>query len=243
MELELFQDPVHLTIGEQTLEVTPIGEGVFRFALKDTVKIIAVEGDRARIRVMPAYLDRPVLLQFDPPIALAPRGRAEMFVILRMGVEVVLLENGDSASVFHVLPPGLRRAWFGDMESGVLVYAFPATPVEDPSQASRDPFTVLLPLSIRSEDRNPHDLLQLLVDTPQLSIYENREGVRFAEVVEVILNEDRMEIRYTDRPPERDLVEIRKGLESANLLGFDRLARRTLSRWKQILKPFDPFGN
>jgi len=242
MELELYRDPVHFPLGDGILEISPVGEGVFRFVWKEKKKILAVEGDRARVRLIPAYLDRPVLLMFTPPLELTPRGQAKMFVPLPMGVEVVLEENGLSASVFQIYPPGLKRAWFGDMESGVLVYAVQVEPVEI-QESPESPFTVLLPLEIHNQDRATHNVSHILVDTPQLSIFETPEGRRVAEVVTVRVNAEEMEVHYTDRPPERGLRELRKGEENAQRRGLNRLARRTFSRWKRLLKPFDAFGN
>ncbi len=243
MELELYQDPVRVPLGDRELEIIPVGEGVFRFVWGDERKILAVEGDRARARLIPAYLDRPVLLMFSPPLDLAPRAQARVFAPLPMGLEVVLEENGLTVPVFQIHPPGLKRAWFGDMESGALVYAVQAEPVEILQEAPQSPFTVLLPLELSNEDRSPNEISQVLVDTPQLSIFETPEGYRVAEVVKVSVDAERMEVRYTDRPPRKNLRELRKGEESAELLGLNRLARRTFSRWKRLLRPFDAFGN
>ena len=243
MELELYREPVRVPLGDGELVIHPVGEGVFRFVWGDTAKVVAVEGDRAQARLIPAYLDRPVLLMFSPPLDLAPRGQAKVFATLPMGLEVVLEENGLAVPVFEISPPGLKRAWFGDMESGVLVYAVQAEPVETFQEAPGGLFTVLLPLELRNEDRSPHEISQVLVDTPQLSIFETPEGHRVAEVVKVAVDEERMEVRYTDQPPRPNLREIRKGEESAELLGLNRLARRTFSRWKRLLRPFDAFGN
>ncbi len=243
MELEVARDPLNLAIEGETLTVTPIGEGVFRFAFRGEEKVVVIEGDRARLLLLPAYLDRPVLLMFTPPLELAPRGRGEIYASLPTGLEVVLMEGETPIPVLQIPPPGIKKAWFGDMEGGALVYAARSPLMERPEDHPPDPYRVILPLVIRNEDRDRYELKQLLVDSYQLSIYAAAEGRRVAEVVEVTVREDRLEVFYTDRPPRGAGRELRKGEESARLGGMERLARRTFSRWKKLLRPFDAFGN
>lgn len=237
------RNPVEIPVGEEKLRVTPIGEGVFVFQFQHERKVVVIEGDQATVSLLPAYLDRPILLILDPPVELAPRGKGEVYVTLPMAVEVMLQEGEFRVPVFELTPPTIKKAWFGDMESGALVYAARSVWVENPEHQTLHTYEVLLPLTFQNLDKDSFDLQQLLIDSHQLSIYETEKGQRVSEMVKVTIREDRLEIWYTDQQPKLARRELRKGEMSAHLSGMERLAKRTFSRWKKLLRPFDAFGN
>ncbi len=228
----LKDEPLLRRWGDRTLEVRPLGDGVFHLIWKDErgvqEKVVVVEGGVADLEELPAYPARPVRVVLTPSVSLAAKGRARLFVSVPLDVELLLREPGHPpVHLLRISPHAWKEAWFGDREEGMLVYhhvspvrhQIEGPPPDDPG--------VWVPLRVENQMREVRELDALVLDTYQLSLYHTAEGLPVAEEVDVVIRDREVDVRYTDRQPPEATTLVRHGLESVRELGLERLARRS----------------
>ncbi len=218
--------------GDRSLEVRPLGDGVFHLIWKDPrgsqEKVVVVEGDEADLEELPAYPSRPVRVVLTPPVSLAAKGKARLFVSVPLDVELLLREPGHPpVHLLRISPHPWKEAWFGDRESGMLVYHHRSPVIPRLEGPPPDDPGVWVPLQIENMVREVRELDAMVLDTYQLSLYLTSEGVPVAEEVDVKIRDQEVEVRYTDRKPGEADTLVRHGMESVRELGLERLARRS----------------
>lgn len=190
-------------------------------------KVLLVPLEELKLREIPAYVDLPVTIKFSPPFVLAPRERRLVYATLPINIEIVVEFDGEEITLEELSIKELKRAWFGEPQKGVLSYFYESSIFNAPSEWDAEDGLTLVPLDIKNEDDAMRSIERLLIDSYQLSIYLFEERL-VSEVVEITVRNGEVELEYTDRPPSRDAVELKKGEESLRRKGLTRIAKRSL---------------
>ncbi len=223
-----------LTLGRRRVVLTRRDPELWRVRFEDQsgevldARVVLTELEGYTLVALPDYLDLPVLIRFEEPLKVPVDTRTTLYTLLPVQYEIFVEKGNHRILLGSLSPLDLQTSWEGPPTEGELAYYFLA-PVFRTLTADRIPAgTVALPLELYNASGTEQVLDHLMVDSYQLSLYE-REGLLVAEVVEVhMVRDGGIEIRYTDRAPDKKAREIRRGLENVRKRGLARVASRTL---------------
>jgi hypothetical protein len=188
------------------------------------------EGEH-RLRVLPVFPDRPLVVKPEHPFTLLRRARARVYMRVPPWVRLTVVpgSSGGGAVLTEIPTERLSDTWWGDFQEGELAYWLRTKARRELRAELFEPHLVMstLQLENHSEDALPVEKLVLRVE--HLSIYE-KDGWLWAEEVRVEYRgeDEGSDIHMDDEPPReaegaRELSPARAQTRSFRARTFARL--------------------
>lgn len=199
------------------------------------------EGERVSSRILilplaeytvyeiPAYLELPVLLVFEPQVTVGPLQQTQIYAHLPLQLEIRARRGEEEVPLERLHPLNLKYAWFGSPHQGSLCYFYETEVSPSVEEAHPKPFETLVPIAVENADAVSRELSRVMIDSYQLSIYFYKEKL-VAERVKVRIDDENVEVHYLDEPPGEGAVEIVKGALTVKEKGLSRFSVRKLGK-------------
>lgn len=143
----------------------------------------AVPSPSDPIRLMPAFPDRPVVVEPDGPFHLARRARVRVYV--RVPLHVRIGTGGAAEPAFARIPTvTLSDTWFGDFQEGELCYFLPTTARREIGHEHFAPHLAACPLELSNRADEELKVEKLALRVAHLSLF-SREGDFWSDQAEV----------------------------------------------------------
>jgi hypothetical protein len=144
----------------------------------------------ARIELLPATPDRPLVVSTEHPYHLPPHAESHIFVRIPLFVRVVVVDGGAEIAVADVPASVLSDTWWGTFTEGELAYWLTTKARTELTDDLFLPHYGMCPLRLMNESEEALPIERFAVRVPHLSLFA--EGGRTWT--------DRVTVRYEDSP-------------------------------------------
>jgi hypothetical protein len=228
VENELWVTHAYAEEDEAAPEEPPEDAEWSRWAMKDVPH---------RVRVLPVFPDRPLVVKPEHPFTLLPRARARVYMRVPPWVrlEAVDAARGRGTLLTEVPTERLSDTWWGDFLDGELAYWLTTRARREIRPELFEPWMVMSTLQLENHSEGALPVEKLALRVEHLSIYE-KEGWLWAEEVRVAYRGEAegSDIHMDDQPPReaagaREISPARAQTRSFRARTFARL--KALSGW------------
>lgn len=143
----------------------------------------AFKGNPRKIRFLPAFPDRPVVMQPEAPFFLTPKGEARVYISIPLWVRVELADN-QTTHIREIPTVVLSNTWQGSFFEGDLGYWLATRARRDVEPPRRLPHTAICPIHIRNRSEGELKVEKICLRVGWLSIFE-KEGILFSDACHV----------------------------------------------------------
>lgn len=209
-----------------------------RWVLHDTRQ--EKEGVAVSVSLMPAFPDRPLIVQPEYPMRLGPN--AEIIIFVRIPVFISVKDETPKTPRFLTDIPtvSLSNTWFGSMTEGELCYWLKTRARPFPEMEKRDPHLCTSPVHIvnSSDEELLVDKLCLRLDT--LRIFD-ADGQLWSDQMNIIYKgeEKFSDLNSSGKPPQQ--APHARLLSPPRKASTSNIAMRTFKALNQ-LHPFSVFS-
>ena len=156
------------------------------------------------VRLVPAFPDRPLLVEPELPFKLLRGASARIYVRAPLWIRVEL--TGEEADVVTEMPTlTLSDTWFGGFTEGELCYWLPTQARRTASPDIFEPFLAICPLQLENHSHDDLDVIKIALRVGHLSVFED-EGRLWA---------DETRVRYRGEEEGSDIDMRRRAPEEA----------------------------
>lgn len=143
----------------------------------------ALQEDKRRLRLLPVYPDRPVVVKTESPIMLSPRDSVQIYIRCPLWVRVELL-NHSPVTVTEIPTVVLSNTWFGTTLEGDLCY-WVSSGARREAQADPDrPFLAVCPILVRNRSEDDLKIEKVCLHVEWLSLFE-KDGQLWSDLTRV----------------------------------------------------------
>lgn len=153
------------------------------------------------VEFLPAFPDRPLVLQPENPFRLLPGARARIFV--RVPVTLQVRVPGTGGALLAELPTlVLSDTWWGSFEEGEIAYWLHITARREAGSDVFLPDRILCPLSLENRSREDLPVEKILLRVAHLTIFRGAGSLWSDEVrIRYRGEEEGSELEMTGRTP------------------------------------------
>lgn len=193
-----------------------------RWALKDVPH---------RLRVLPVFPDRALVVKPEHPFTLLPRARARVYMRVPPWVRLEVVEEGRGRRTLLTEIPTERLSdtWWGDFRDGELAYWLTTKARRELRPEDFEAWLVVSTLQLENHSEDALRVEKLALRVEHLSIYEKERWLWAEEVrVEYRGEAEGSDIHMDDEPPHeaagaRELTPARAQARSFRARTFARL--------------------
>ncbi|HSR70243.1 MAG TPA: DUF432 domain-containing protein [Acidobacteriota bacterium] len=161
----------------------------------------AFRGNPRKIRFLPVFPDRPVVMQPEAPFFLTPKSEARVYVNIPLWVRVELADN--QTTLLREIPSlVLSNTWQGSFFEGDLAYWLSTRARREVEPPMQLPHTAVCPIQIHNRSEEELKVEKICLRVGWLSIFE-KEGVFFGDAchVEYRGTDDTSQVEAKGRAP------------------------------------------
>jgi hypothetical protein len=191
----------------------------------------AMRDEPHRLRVLPVFPDRPLVVKPEHPFTLLRRAHARVYMRVPPWVrlEVVAGHERSGAVLTEIPTERLSDTWWGDFQDGELAYWLRTKARRELREELFEPHLVMSTLQLENHSEDALRVEKLSLRVEHLSIYE-KDGWLWAEEVRVEYRgeDEGSDIHMDDHPPReaegaRELTPARAQARSFRARTFARL--------------------
>jgi len=191
----------------------------------------AMREEPHRLRVLPVFPDRPLVVKPEHPFTLLRRAQARVYMRVPPWVRLELLAGteGTGAVLTEIPTERLSDTWWGDFQDGELAYWLRTKARRELTAELFEPHLVMSTLQLENHSEDALRVEKLALRVEHLSIYE-KDGWLWAEEVRVEYRgeDEGSDIHMDDEPPReaegaRELSPARAQTRSFRARTFARL--------------------
>jgi len=197
IRLKKEDDEIHLSQEQDSGESPAPGEG----ESKARWERWAGSGDLNEIEFLPAFPDRPLVLQPENPFRLLPGARARIYV--RVPIWVQIRVPGRHGTLLDEVPTmTLSETWWGGFEDGELAYWLHITARRGAPPEIFLPDRIICPLALRNQAVEDLPVEKVLLRVNHLSVFK-AAGSLWSDEVKIRYRgeEEGSELEMTGRTP------------------------------------------
>jgi hypothetical protein len=183
--------------------------------------------DTSRVRILPVFPDKPLIIHSEYPLKVSPGTRIQIYSRIPVWVRISLTK--DDYQVIELPTVKLSRTWFGTPVEGELCYHATTKARRDLAHVDKKQYLVSCPIMIHNKSREELDFEHFCFRVERLSMYDYKSE----------LWADETQIVYHGADLNSDVImtgKLPKGIDKKNLLSKPRkriqksFATRTFKR-------------
>lgn len=153
------------------------------------------------LEILPAFQDRPVVLQPEDPFHLLPGARARIFVRVPLWVRITV-PGVSGATLLEYPTLTLSDTWWGSPQEGQLCYWLHIMARREASPSVFRPDRIMCPLDLLNQSREDLPVEKILLKVDHLSVFRGTGTLWSDEIRVRYKGEDEgSEIEMTGRTP------------------------------------------